>query len=171
MVGTGSSGFGLNGQLSLTMALVMSVVAAPTEVAAQGTPNGGKTVVGAWFNPVTPTSVAPFVGLEPSAPTAASPTLPRCRWPHRSRARIRAVDRDCAWHLRRHVPHDHGRRGRSPSLTSKVRANLRIGASGDEFAGSSRWTSSIRGGCSSAPIPGWSPGRGSRSNPCRSCHT
>ena len=136
MVGTRSSRFGLIGQLSLTMALVMSAVAAPTEVAAQGTPNGGKTVVGAWFNTVTPTSVAPFVGLGTfsadggvtniSSVSLASPleSPGYGQWtmtaPGTYAVTFLTITADAAGH---HI------------LTSKVRANLRMGASGDEFTG------------------------------------
>lgn len=45
--------------LSFTMAIAIS----PAPVAAQATPAGGKTLVGAWFNTVTPTLAPPFVGL------------------------------------------------------------------------------------------------------------
>ena len=115
MVGTRSSRFGLIGQLSLTMALVMSAVAAPTEVAAQGTPNGGKTVVGAWFNTVTPTLVAPFVGLGTFSADGGVTNISSVSLgsPLESPGYGQWIMTG-AWHLRRHVPHDHGRRGRPP---------------------------------------------------------
>jgi hypothetical protein len=60
MIRTKFSRLGVIG-LSLAMALV---VGETIEVATQGTPNGGKTLVGAWSNVVTPTSPnPPFVGL------------------------------------------------------------------------------------------------------------
>jgi hypothetical protein len=135
MVGTKLKRFGLIG-VSLSMALVISAVAVPPEVAAQGTPNGRKTLVGAWFSTVTPTLVEPFVGLGTfsadggltniSSVSLGSPLeSPGYGQWVKTGANTYAVtfltiSADSAGHH---------------TLTSKVRANLRLGANGDDFIG------------------------------------
>jgi hypothetical protein len=121
--------------LSLSVALVTSA-AAPTEVAAQGTPNGGKTLVGAWFNTVTPTSVPPFVGLGTFSADGGLTNISSVslgtplespgygQWVKTGRdtyaVTFLTIFADAAGHH---------------TMTSKVRANLRLGANGDDFIG------------------------------------
>ena len=121
--------------LSLSVALVISAVA-PTEVAAQGTPNGRKTLVGAWFNTVTPTLVEPFVGLGTFSADGGVTNISSVslgaplespgygQWvktgPDTYAVTFLTISADAAGHH---------------TLTSKVRANLWVSANGDDFIG------------------------------------
>ena len=123
------------GRIGLPFTLAFAI-AATTEVAAQGTPNGGKTLVGAWFNTVTPDTLPPFVGLgtfsaDGGLTNISSVSLGSAnespgygQWvkkgPDTYAATFFTIASDDDGH---HV------------LTYKVRASVRLSANGDEFAG------------------------------------
>lgn len=127
-----------SGKLGLiAIPLVLALVIASTiAVAAQGTPNGGKTLIGAWSNTVTPTLVDPSVGL---GTFSADGTLTNIssvslgsplespgygQWvrtgPDTYAVTFLTISADAAGHH---------------TLTSKVRGTLRLGANGDDFVG------------------------------------
>jgi hypothetical protein len=165
MVRTKSAKLGLIG-LPLAVALV---IASTMEVAAQGTPNGRKTLVGAWFNTVTPTLVDPFVGLGTfgadgtltniSSVSLGSPLESPGfgQWvktgPDTYAVTFLTISADAAGHH---------------TLTSKVRATLRVSANGDDFTGDFPVDFFAADVGSSSPIRESSQGRGSRSSPCHS---
>ena len=139
MFATNSKTVGLF-RLLLTMALVMCAVATPSmQVSVDGgrrSDGGTKTLAGAWFSTVTPTQVPAFVGLgtysadggitNTTSLSLGSPleSPGHGQWVRTGRDRYAvtffAISADAAGN---HI------------LTSKVRANLRLSADGDEFTG------------------------------------
>ena len=118
--------------IGLVFAVALSVGATAT----QGTPNGGKTLVGAWSNNVTPTSVPAFVGLGTFSADGTLTNISSVSLgsPHESPGYgqwVRTGPDTYAVTFFTITADDAGHH----ILTSKVRSTIRLAVSGDEFTG------------------------------------
>lgn len=139
MFGTKSGRFGLIG-LPLAIALVLSTVATPATQADMDSGShgngGGKTIVGAWFSTVTPTVIPPFVGLGTFTPDGGliNTTSLSLGAPHESPGHGRWVRTGRRTYDVTFFTVSADAAG-NHTLTSKVRARLRLSADGNEFTG------------------------------------